>query len=74
MTELNGKNFKEGSLILKEIKFDHIFKRTVMRSGKVGKVYLPKELIGKSIYIIVDMNGVNGNAQEQQEKEAVKLP
>ena len=72
MIKLN-KSYKTGSLVLKEIKFDHIFKRTVMRSDKVGKVYLPRELIGKNVYIIVDMNGVNGiDIQEQQGKEAVK--
>jgi len=54
MIKLNGKNFKKGSLILEEIKFDHIFKRTVMKSGSVAKVYLPKELIGKNVYVIVD--------------------
>lgn len=74
MIKLNGKNFKKGSLILEEIKFDHIFKRTVMKSGSVAKVYLPKELIGKNVYVIVDMNGLNDidNVQEKYKKEAVK--
>jgi putative transposon-encoded protein len=63
MIKMNGKNFKKGSLILEVIKFDHIFKRTVMRSGTVGKVYLPRELIGKDVYIVVDMNGLNGIAE-----------
>ena len=67
MTKLKGKNFKKGFLVLDKIEFDHVFKRTVMRSGKVGKIYLPRELIGKSVVIVV-------NIQEQQEKESVKMP
>ena len=51
-----GKNYRKGTLILQEIRFDHVFKKTVMKSDKVGKVYLPKEFIGKNVYIVVDLN------------------
>ena len=69
MIKINGKNYKKGSLFLEEIKFDHVFKRTVMRSGSVGKIYLPRELIGKNVLVVVDMNNCNGDSiQEQQEK------
>ena len=61
------KSYKKGTLILEEIKFDHVFKRVVMKSDKVGKIYLPKELIGKTVLVIADMNGVNG-VEEDQEK------
>lgn len=44
-----------GRLILKEIKFDQIYQRTVRRSNeRSGKVHLPPELIGKHVYVIVD--------------------
>lgn len=61
MIKLNHRNFKKGTLILQEIKFDHVFKRKVMRSGNVGKIYLPKELVGKSVIVVVDLNNVNGD-------------
>ena len=57
MIKIGNKNCKKGSLILNEIKFDHIFKRHVMRSGKVGKIYLPKELIDQDVYVVVNING-----------------
>ena len=70
-----AKNFRKGTLFLEEIKFDHVFKRVVMKSDKVGKIYLPKELVGKTVFIIADLNGLNGiDVQEQQEKEVVKQP
>ena len=54
-----NKNYRRGTLILQEILFDHVFKRKVMRSGAVGKIYLPKELVGKTVFIIADMNDLN---------------
>ena len=57
MIKVTEKSYRKGTLVLSEVQFDHVFKRTVMRSGRVGKVYLPKELIGKNVYIVVDMNG-----------------
>ena len=48
-----NKNYHKGTLVLKEIKFEQAFKRKVMRSGQVGKIYLPKNLIGMSIYVVV---------------------
>ena len=47
----------KGRLILKEIEFNRVFKKKVMRSDKVGKIYLPRELIGKDVYVVVDKKG-----------------
>ena len=58
-TKINNKCYRKGTLILEEIKFDHVFKRKVMRSGKVGKIYLPKELVDKNVVVIVDLNNRN---------------
>ena len=57
--KISEKSYRKGSLILDEIKYDHLFKRTVMRSGKVAKIYLPKELIGQSVYVVADLNNLN---------------
>ena len=59
--KISDKSYKKGRLILQEIKYDHVFKRTVMKShkGTIGKIYLPKELIGKSVYVVVDLNNLN---------------
>jgi len=60
--KLSKKNYKKGTLVLEEIRFDHVFKREVKpHSETSGRIYLPKELIGKTVYVIVDMNGVNGH-------------
>ena len=61
MIKINNKNYRHGTLVLEEIKFDHVFKRKVMKSGNVAKVYLPKELIGETVYIICDLNNVNND-------------
>ena len=47
------KHRRQGSLILDEIKFDQVIKRKVMRSGKVGKVYTPKDFIDKDIFVVL---------------------
>ena len=53
------KNYKKGSLILKEIHFDHIFKREVkVHSDTSGRIYLPRDLVGKTVYVVVDAGGV----------------
>ena len=49
-----NKNNHNGTLILKEIKFEQVLKRKVMRSDKVGKIYLPKNLIGKEVYVVIE--------------------
>lgn len=47
------KNTK-GLLVIEQIKFDDTLKRTVMKNNSTsGKVTLPKELIGKEVYIVV---------------------
>lgn len=61
MIKLNNKAYRKGTLILSEIKFDHVFKRKVTKSGHVGKIYLPRELIGHQVYVIVDLNNCNGD-------------
>ena len=57
--KMNKKCYRKGTLILEEIKFDHVFKRKVMRSGKVGKIYLPKELVDKTVVVVADLNQCN---------------
>lgn len=45
---------QKGILILEQIKFDDTLKRTVIKNNDTsGKVTVPKELIGKEVYIIV---------------------
>ena len=66
-----NKHCKEGKLVLTEINFDHVFKRKVMSSGKVGKIYLPKELIGKTVFVVVNLNG-GGSAAEEKQNEDLK--
>ena len=74
MTKIK-KYYKRGTLFLESIRFDHVIKRTVTRSGTVGKIYLPRELIGKEVYVLVDMNNLNGlDIQEGKDKESVKKP
>lgn len=44
----------KGMVVLEQIKFDDTLKRKVMKNNDTsGKVTLPKELIGKEVYIIV---------------------
>lgn len=51
---------KKGRLEIEVINFNQIFKRKVMRSGKVGKIYLPRELIDKEVYVVIDMKRGEG--------------
>lgn len=45
----------QGRLILKEITFDQIYQRTVMSNNETsGKVTLPRKLIGKRVYVVVE--------------------
>lgn len=67
-------NYRIGRVVLEEINFDHIFKRVVMRSGTVGKIYLPRELIGKKVYVIVDLNGLNGIENDGKESGQTPKP
>ena len=56
MTESKlDKYYLEGSLPLKEVPFDHIFRRKVMASGSVCKVYLPKELKDKIVHVVAEL-------------------
>jgi len=44
-----------GRLILKEIKFDQVYQRKVSKNNdSSGKITLPKELIGKHVYVVVE--------------------
>ena len=48
------KQKKNCSLIIEPINFDDAFKRKVMKNNETsGKVTVPKELIGKEVYVIV---------------------
>lgn len=45
---------KKGILILEQISFEDAYKKKVIKNNDTsGKVTLPKELIGKEVYIIV---------------------
>jgi len=46
---------RKGLLILEQINFEYVYKRKVTTNNKTSsKVTLPKELIGKYVYVIVD--------------------
>lgn len=48
----------KGRLILKEVNFEDSWKKVVIKNNESsGKVTLPKSLIGKAVYVIVDENG-----------------
>ena len=47
---------KHGQLILQQISFKRILVRNVMKNdsnGNQGKIALPKNLIGKEVYVVV---------------------
>ena len=45
----------KGRLILKEIQFDQVYKRRATRNNDTSsKITLPKELEGKTVYVIVE--------------------
>ena len=49
---------KNGSLVIQQIRFDRLLTRNVMKNdpnGTQGKIALPKELIGKQVYIILEV-------------------
>ena len=47
-----SEKFGKGKIVLNEIEYDYGWIKTVMGSGHVGKVYVPKDLIGKKVRII----------------------
>lgn len=53
---------KNGTLILQQVSFKRLLIRNVLKNdpqGKQGKIALPKNLIGKEIYVVVpESNGV----------------
>ena len=56
MTKIK-KYYESGSLPIKSISFDHIITRVARSSGKgVCRISLPKELDGKKVYVIVNLN------------------
>lgn len=53
----NDITVKNGKLIIQQISFNRLLIRNVMKNdphGKQGKIALPKNLIGKEVYIITD--------------------
>ena len=45
----------KGTLILKKIEFDNIYKRHVHKSSnRAGAVTLPVNLVGKMVYVVVE--------------------
>ena len=70
MTKIK-KYYKRGIFMIEGLSFDHVIPRVARSSGKnVCRISLPKELDGKRVYVLVDMNGLNGddNAQGEQDK------
>ena len=51
-------NKTKGTLILKQINFDDIYKKKVGRNAPgSGKVSLPERYIGKHVYVIIPKEG-----------------
>jgi len=45
---------KKGILIIEQIQFEDAFKKRVIKNNDTsGKITLPKDLIGKEVYIVV---------------------
>ncbi len=48
----------KGRLIIREIKFSQLLERRVIKNNRSsGKVTLPKHLIGKKVYIVIEGKG-----------------
>ena len=53
--------YKKGVLVIKEVGFDHVIPRVARSSGRgVCRISLPKELDGKKVYVLCDLNNING--------------
>ena len=62
MSKKTNNNHTKGVLILKQIEFNRVYHRKVSSNNKTsGKVTVPRELIGKSVYVVVDVNNVNSS-------------
>ena len=60
------KYYKRGIFMIEGLSFDHVIPRIARSSGKnVCRISLPKELDGKRVYVLVDMNGLNGTSEEE---------
>ena len=69
------KYFERGTLPIKSIQFDHVIPRVARSSGKnVCRISLPKELDGKKVYVIVDMNNLNGIEDKGKEDRSIPKP
>ena len=58
------KYYKKGVFMMEGLPFDHIIPRIARSSGKnICRISLPKELDGKKVYVLVNLNEVefNGN-------------
>lgn len=45
---------KKGILIIEQIEFDDALKKKVVKNNKTsGKITVPKELIGKEVYVVI---------------------
>ena len=52
----NDLKIKNGTLIIQQISFKRLLVRNVMKNdpqGNQGKIALPRELIGKEIYVVI---------------------
>lgn len=54
------KYYKQGTLPLKSIEFDHIIPRVARKSpsGQVCRISLPRELDGKQVYVIAALRNL----------------
>ena len=53
----NDINVKDGKLIIQQINFKRLLVRNVMKNdphGMQGKIALPRNLIGKEVYVILE--------------------
>jgi len=53
----NDLDVKNGKLIIQQIDFKRLLVRNVMKNdpqGKQGRIALPKNLIGKEVYVIIE--------------------
>lgn len=54
------KYYKRGTLFIEGLSFDHVIPRVARSSGRnVCRISLPRELDGKKVYVLVDLNHLN---------------
>lgn len=60
MSKKTNNSHTKGVLILKQVEFNRVYYRKVSKNNSTsGKVTVPRELIGKSVYVVADLNDLN---------------